>query len=120
MEGEKMKLNYECPGCGKDDWEEFNRFYDFNAVEKITFICNCNHRYTVKALKVENFANKITKNLIDLNPEIKAVINNNLSELLEVEVEKSEYQKGKGCGHPGCLQHVTHPCEKCGRIAGGI
>lgn len=22
------------------------------------------------------------------------------------------------CGHPGCLHHVTHPCEWCGRIAG--
>jgi hypothetical protein len=22
------------------------------------------------------------------------------------------------CGHPGCLSHVTHPCEGCGRIAG--
>jgi len=25
---------------------------------------------------------------------------------------------GKPCGHPGCLNHVTHPCERCGRIAG--
>ena len=22
------------------------------------------------------------------------------------------------CGHDGCLSHVTHPCEGCGRIAG--
>lgn len=22
------------------------------------------------------------------------------------------------CQHPGCLHHVTHPCEKCGRTAG--
>jgi hypothetical protein len=22
------------------------------------------------------------------------------------------------CGHPGCLHHVTHPCERCGRTAG--
>lgn len=25
---------------------------------------------------------------------------------------------GESCGHPGCLQHVTHPCEGCGRIQG--
>ncbi len=25
---------------------------------------------------------------------------------------------GVGCGHTGCLSHVSHPCEKCGRIAG--
>jgi len=22
------------------------------------------------------------------------------------------------CAHPGCLSHVSHPCEGCGRIAG--
>lgn len=22
------------------------------------------------------------------------------------------------CGHPGCLSHVSHPCEGCGRIGG--
>ncbi len=25
---------------------------------------------------------------------------------------------GEPCSHPGCLHHVTHPCEGCGRIAG--
>jgi DNA modification methylase len=28
------------------------------------------------------------------------------------------YEDGQPCGHPGCVQHVTHPCEGCGRIAG--
>lgn len=27
-------------------------------------------------------------------------------------------QAGKPCRHPGCLAHVTHPCEVCGRVAG--
>ena len=22
------------------------------------------------------------------------------------------------CRHPGCLQHTSHPCEGCGRVAG--
>lgn len=25
---------------------------------------------------------------------------------------------GVACGHQGCLHHVSHPCEGCGRIAG--
>ena len=25
---------------------------------------------------------------------------------------------GVACIHPGCLSHVSHPCESCGRIAG--
>ena len=28
------------------------------------------------------------------------------------------YSDGKPCNHPGCLNHVSHPCEGCGRIAG--
>lgn len=29
-----------------------------------------------------------------------------------------ELKDGEPCGHRGCLSHVTHPCEGCGRIAG--
>lgn len=25
---------------------------------------------------------------------------------------------GQPCSHPGCLSHISHPCEVCGRIAG--
>ena len=28
------------------------------------------------------------------------------------------YQDGTSCGHIGCLNHFTHPCENCGRIGG--
>ena len=28
------------------------------------------------------------------------------------------YREGEPCEHPGCLRHVTHPCEGCGRIMG--
>ncbi len=24
----------------------------------------------------------------------------------------------KPCGHLGCFAHITHPCEKCGRLQG--
>lgn len=27
-------------------------------------------------------------------------------------------EDNKPCDHPGCLSHVTHPCEGCGRVAG--
>lgn len=27
-------------------------------------------------------------------------------------------QDGEPCDHPGCLHHVSHPYEVCGRIAG--
>jgi len=25
---------------------------------------------------------------------------------------------GEPCNHPGCLSHISHPCEGCGRVAG--
>lgn len=28
------------------------------------------------------------------------------------------YADGEPCKHPGCLSHLTHPCEGCGRIGG--
>jgi hypothetical protein len=37
--------------------------------------------------------------------------------ILRVDEEK-ELKDGKSCGHPGCLYHITHPCEGCGRISG--
>ena len=43
-----MKLNYNCPACGEDDWEEYTRFIDFYSCEKITYICTCNHLYTTR------------------------------------------------------------------------
>lgn len=30
----------------------------------------------------------------------------------------SELEDGVACSHPGCLSHVSHPCEGCGRIQG--
>jgi hypothetical protein len=29
-----------------------------------------------------------------------------------------KFKDGEPCNHPGCLNHVTHPCEGCGRICG--
>lgn len=28
------------------------------------------------------------------------------------------YEQGQPCQHSGCLHHITHPCEGCGRILG--
>ena len=25
---------------------------------------------------------------------------------------------GEPCDHPGCLSHISHPCEGCGRVGG--
>ena len=37
-------------------------------------------------------------------------------------VKREQYleylQDGEPCDHIGCLHHVSHPCESCGRVAG--
>lgn len=30
----------------------------------------------------------------------------------------NKWKDGEPCGYPGCLNHVSHPCEGCGRIGG--
>lgn len=30
------------------------------------------------------------------------------------------FKPGVPCSHPGCLNHISHPCEGCGRINGGL
>lgn len=29
---------------------------------------------------------------------------------------KVKYQDGQPCRHPGCMAHISHPCERCGRV----
>lgn len=29
-----------------------------------------------------------------------------------------ELRDGEPCSHPGCLRHISHPCEGCGRVGG--
>lgn len=35
-----------------------------------------------------------------------------------IEEELVVVPEGSPCMHPGCLLHITHPCEVCHRIAG--
>ena len=35
-------------------------------------------------------------------------------------LESEELKDGEPCSHRGCLNHVTHPCEGCGRIGGNV
>ena len=39
-------------------------------------------------------------------------------DLFTTEKKLASLNPGEPCGHPGCLSHVTHPCESCGRVGG--
>ena len=54
-------------------------------------------------------------NNVYLATKIKASIDANS---IELHIPPDQLRPGEPCDHPGCLQHRTHPCEGCGRIAG--
>lgn len=31
-----------------------------------------------------------------------------------------KFRTGEPCNHPGCMAHVSHPCEVCGRLQAGL
>lgn len=33
-------------------------------------------------------------------------------------MRKIKYRDGEPCSHKGCLSHISHPCEGCGRVNG--
>lgn len=33
-------------------------------------------------------------------------------------MDAKKLRDGEPCKHPGCLSHISHPCEGCGRIGG--
>lgn len=35
-----------------------------------------------------------------------------------VSLTKKQLSDGEPCSHTGCLSHISHPCEDCGRIGG--
>ncbi len=35
-----------------------------------------------------------------------------------INMKTEELKDGQPCSHPGCLSHVSYPCEGCGRVAG--
>lgn len=43
---------------------------------------------------------------------------------VELPINSFDFPPGRGlpdgvpCTHPGCLSHVSHPCEGCGRVGG--
>ena len=33
-------------------------------------------------------------------------------------INKANLRDGEPCSHVGCLSHISHPCEGCGRVGG--
>lgn len=70
--------------------------FKFNESGRANYISNANRQIMIKALF--ETAYRLKEN------EDKSTI--------------PIYKDGEPCDHIGCLNHVSHPCEGCGRIAG--
>lgn len=40
------------------------------------------------------------------------------SKLIDLIEDVKKLKDGQPCKHSGCLNHISHPCEGCGRIGG--
>jgi len=75
------------------EWDEMQRFLQRNAAM----------RGLKKPMSAGNYLMGLHR------PRIEDVIS---------PVTIKELKDGEPCGHRGCLQHFSHPCEVCGRIGG--
>ena len=39
-----------------------------------------------------------------------------LKEPSNTRIHMGSLKPGEPCSHPGCCNHITHPCEGCGRV----
>ena len=83
--------NFSCDKCGLPILEDENGDY----------CTGCLH-YPLEELRAFNKKTKYVDYTVFKFPEILI----------------RRYKDGEPCNHPGCLNHITHPCEGCGRIAG--
>ncbi len=84
----------------------------------------------MKILSVETDASEIVGTDQDEYPTYRRHSSDNWENLMgesweqhyhceEIEEMYQGYRRdGEPCHHPGCLNHVTHACEGCGRVAG--
>lgn len=49
---------------------------------------------------------------------VNTPITRHMVEHLLVKAERRDLPDGVPCQHTGCLSHISHPCEGCGRIGG--
>ena len=77
--------DYPCETCGKDP-------YDCMCPELEEDACSSKERTSAGRRSGGGVMNR------EFNPFIK----------------KRKLRNGEPCKHPGCLSHITHPCEKCG------
>lgn len=91
------------------DWlQEVDRLISENAslTQQLAAERQTNHEAVAYTERLLEQVKRQTHRLIDKDKQIKR-LSLSLSRL-----------NGVSCNHPGCLNHLSHPCEVCGRIGG--
>lgn len=67
-----------------------------------------------------NLSRNRTATRITLRDRIAEILsqNTNVTDRSRPARPTRDLRPGEPCDHPGCLSHVSHPCESCGRTAG--
>jgi hypothetical protein len=64
------------------------------------------------------YGSALPKEVVDAQREYSATIKQ-IADMEEKFPDKRwQLRDGEPCTHPGCLKHLTHPCEGCGRVGG--
>ena len=123
-----MSKRYEKPWCVGDvrliknldepEWSEID-ILDIHS-EKVMCIkvksqsvirdiLKCVNGYDLLEKRITELASELTVLLLE-NHDLKQDVNN-----FKIHIKYDRFQP---CGHKGCLQHISHPCEDCGRTGG--
>lgn len=56
--------------------------------------------------------------ILDVSKEVLDEVEKQKNEKQTVKASARSAESGEPCDHAGCLSHINHPCEGCGRIGG--
>ena len=82
--------------------------------ELTTYVLHQTHFKGTTALGIELTIKEDSETNRPLNLKVEDKL------VLSLKSLESELKDGEPCEHRGCLNHISHPCEGCGRIAGNL
>lgn len=55
-----------------------------------------------------------------VDKQIRKAVSKRMNTIGKVIDDRFPIKDGEPCSHPGCLHHIKHPCDGCGRIGGKV
>ncbi len=115
---------------GEDEARNFPKWKDYKKILQLAQIIVAKRPITEQDSKTvvgphslfTNISSTNIRELLKQGKSIKYLVPESINEYIrKMELytdKKIKFENGQPCSHPGCLHHMKHPCEGCGRIAG--